>query len=411
MADIRKRTGKNGTTYQIRYASKAAQCGYAYATFATLKEAREFLEGGKTKALTTRRDAVITTVADAAEKWLGICEKEGLNGREPVSKYTHANYEYRISFIKGYEWPKPIHELAPPDVVAFRSWLLEEGTSRVVASKVLSTLHSVLKEMTIRGVLHQNVAQGICVRADSRYEEPVRIPSKQEIIALLGAADELAKSRNESIKRTWLRYRPILYLAVDSGMRPQEYLALSRSALRENGVFIDRAIDGGRTEISVTKTPAGRRFIEISPHVLDMVLHYAEKHTSKNDYDLVFPSSNGSWLCRQNWHRRGFNVACEKAGLMEVVVDDGQVAKKDEEPVRRPKYTPYDLRHFFASMHIERGTNLKKLQTLMGHSKIETTLNVYGHLLDDDENLKKAAPGMLSALQSVSCGKSVASKA
>ena len=136
MADIRKRTGSKGTTYQVRYASKATTCGYAYATFATLKEARDFLEGGKTKALTARRDAVIKTVPDAAEKWLGICEKEGLNGREPVSKYTYANYEYRISFIKGYEWPKSIHELAPPDVVAFRSWLLEAGTSRVVASKV-----------------------------------------------------------------------------------------------------------------------------------------------------------------------------------------------------------------------------------------------------------------------------------
>ena len=93
---------------------------------------------------------------------------------------------------------------------------------------------------------------------------------------------------------------------------------------------------------------------------------------------------------------------------MEVVVEEGQVVKKDGEPVRRPKYTPYDLRHFFASMHIERGTNLKKLQTLMGHAKIETTLNVYGHLLDDDENLKKPAHGMLSALQALPCGKSVA---
>ena len=47
MADIRKRTGRKGTTYQVRYASKAAKGGYAYATFATLKEARDFLESGE----------------------------------------------------------------------------------------------------------------------------------------------------------------------------------------------------------------------------------------------------------------------------------------------------------------------------------------------------------------------------
>ena len=49
MADIRKRTGKKGTTYQVRYASKTAKGGYDYATFDTLKEARAFLESGETK--------------------------------------------------------------------------------------------------------------------------------------------------------------------------------------------------------------------------------------------------------------------------------------------------------------------------------------------------------------------------
>ena len=42
MADIRKRTGSNGVTYQVRYASSGAKSGYAYASFDTLKEARAF---------------------------------------------------------------------------------------------------------------------------------------------------------------------------------------------------------------------------------------------------------------------------------------------------------------------------------------------------------------------------------
>lgn len=47
MADIRKRTGSKGTTYQVRYASPEAKSGYAYATFDTLKEARQFRESGE----------------------------------------------------------------------------------------------------------------------------------------------------------------------------------------------------------------------------------------------------------------------------------------------------------------------------------------------------------------------------
>jgi integrase len=86
----------------------------------------------------------------------------------------------------------------------------------------------------------------------------------------------------------------MLYLAVDSGMRPQEYLVLPRSALKDTGVEIDRALEGGGTEITVTKTRAGRRFIDLSPDTLDMVRHYAQHHSVQNEHDLVFPTSNGS---------------------------------------------------------------------------------------------------------------------
>jgi integrase len=76
--------------------------------------------------------------------------------------------------------------------------------------------------------------------------------------------------------------------------------------------------------------------------------------------------------------------------------------------VEVPKFRPYDLRHFFASVLIERNTNLKKIQTLMGHSNIETTLNVYGHLLEKEENAKIEQLGLLSTLIPESCGKPVA---
>ena len=111
MADIRKRVGKKGTTYQVRYPSKAAKSGYAFKSFDTLKEARGFLEGGETRKPDSSHHSEIRTVKQAADLWLKICEKEGLNGREPVTTYTYKNYEYRASFITLYDWQKGIHEL------------------------------------------------------------------------------------------------------------------------------------------------------------------------------------------------------------------------------------------------------------------------------------------------------------
>ena len=407
MSDIRKRKGKKGTTYQVRYPSKGSAKGYAYKVFGTLKEARAFLESGNARQ-GARASADIRTVAQATDLWLMACEKEGLNGREPVTGYTLQNYGYRAEFIKAYGWDKSTAELAAPDIVAFRSWLLSGDMSRDLAGKVLSSLHSVMREMVIRGHLPHNPVSGICVGSESRYKEPVVIPTKQEVIRLLRAADSLANSKNKQTARTWKRYRPMLYLAVDSGMRPQEYLALSGSALRENGVFVDRAIEGSGKQISVTKTPAGRRFIELSPDTLDMVRHYAENHATKNDHDLVFPTDTGQWQSRRNWHQRGFNAACQEAGLTRPVIVEGKPVMKDGKPVTEVKYCPYDLRHFFASMLFEKKANLKKIQTVMGHTNIETTLNVYGHLLEDTDKKDTEPVGMLGSLLNNSCGVSVA---
>jgi integrase len=393
MADIRKRTGSKGTTYQVRYPSPEAKSGYAYASFDTLKEARYFLESGATKRASATVSDGPATMVQATDLWLRICEKEGLNGREPVTGYTLDNYEYRAGFITAYPWPRPLRELTTPDIVAFRSWLLTGNASRAVASKVLSSLHSVMKEMTIRGYLTHNPATGVSIRADSRYDAPVNIPTPTEIVALLQAADSLANSKNMTVAKAWERYRPMLYLAVDSGMRPQEYLALAHSSLRQDGVQVDRALEGCGSAISVTKTPAGRRFIELSADTLGMVRHYAEHKAVKNDHDLIFPTDNGKWQSRRNWQRRGFEVACEKAGLIE------QYRDSDGKKAQRVKYRPYDLRHFYASMLIARKVNLKKIQTLMGHTNIETTLNVYGHLLDEVEQSGQKSSGLLDQIQ------------
>ena len=42
-----------------------------------------------------------------------------------------------------------------------------------------------------------------------------------------------------------------------------------------------------------------------------------------------------------------------------------------------PKITSHSLRHTFANILCEENVNVKVVQTLMGHSDIETTMNIY----------------------------------
>lgn len=400
MADIRKRIGKKGTTYQVRYPSKSAKSGYAFKTFNTLKEARAFRESHGGISSLTPLDNSIKTVEEAIERWLDICLKEGRDGRDPVTNYTYKTYLRRAEIMKQFGWEKPLSELQTPDIVTFRSWLLRHF-SRDLARKTLTSFHAVIKEMAMRGHISSNVAAGVTIRAASRYDAPVTIPTPKEVALLLQAADKLANSKNAQIARSWERYRPILYLAADSGMRPQEYLVIANAGLIEGGVKVERAVERGGRKISVTKTPAGRRFIDLSDDTFGMVQHYAEFLAVKNKYDLVFPTSTGRWQETDNWRKRGFYKACIEAGLVEL--------EKNElgEEIIKPKYSPYDLRHFYASMLIEQRVNLKRIQSLMGHEDIKTTLNTYGHLIDKSES-KREKINLLSKLPDISCGNSVA---
>lgn len=400
MSDIRKRTGRKGTTYQVRYSSPSTKSGYAYKTFDTRKAARDFLESGRAREGQGTRDAAVRTVPQAVDRWLEICRREGRDGRDPVTAYTMKTYGRRADIMKSYDWPKPLADLQTPDVVAFRSWLLSHY-SRHLAHKTLGSFHAVIKEAALRGWIHGNVAAGVSISAGSRYDTPVTIPSAKDVAALLSAADRLANATNPQIARSWRRYRPILYLAADSGMRPQEYLVIGKPHLGAGGIHVERALERGGKRLSVPKTRAGRRFIDLSPEALALVTHYAEHHAVDNDDQLVFPTATGRWQEPENWRKRGFYRACFEAGLVD------ETEEETGERVLKPRYSPYDLRHFYASMLIEQGVNIKRIQALMGHEDVKTTLNVYGHLMDKVDG-RGSQGGLLSHLEINRCGEVVA---
>ncbi len=57
--------------------------------------------------------------------------------------------------------------------------------------------------------------------------------------------------------------------------------------------------------------------------------------------------------------------------------------------VQLPKITPHVFRHTFCTKMALNGMNIKSLQYIMGHSRIETTLNYYVHT-----DLEKATKAM-----------------
>jgi integrase len=370
MSDIRKRTGAKGVKYQVRYSADNGS-KYTYASFNTLKEARAFSEN--IGSLPKRPSAGLITVQDAVTRWLDICEKIGRDGREKVEPETFKEYRRRGRVIQEYSWTKNLSEIESTDVVHFRNWLLQTK-SRDLARRTLSSLHSIIIEMKHQGFIKDDPAAHVTIKTGGRYEDEgseIEIPSDSEVRDIYAAADIMGR-KNDFMEKCWRRYRPMIYLAGFSGMRPSEIRGLAWPHITETVVQVKQRADKTGI-IGPVKSKAGKRTIYLPRIVTDMVFEWRD-YCPHSPYDLVFPTDSGRPQALNNFRAGAWLPLMEQAGLM-------TTEKINGERIRAPMYSPYALRHYFASKLIAKGNDLKFIQHAMGHSKIEITLNVYGHLL------------------------------
>jgi integrase len=257
-----------------------------------------------------------------------------------------------------------------------------------MARKVLASLKSILGEAQRRGFVAQNAAQPVKVDVKKRNKGKLAIghdiPSKEEVQTILSKADA--------------RWRPLFVTAIFTGMRSSELrgLAWDQVDFAENVINVRQRADHWGT-MGPPKSAAGDRKIPMSPMVVNVLKEWrlACPRTrggegAERRLWLVFPNGDGNVENHANIANRGFYALQLAAGITE---PDPEEKDETGKPVMRPKYGMHALRHFFASWAIEQGFSPKRLQVLLGHSSIQMTFDVYGHLFPslEDDHAKFAA--------------------
>lgn len=147
----------------------------------------------------------------------------------------------------------------------------------------------------------------------------------------------------------------VLFLAF-SGCRWGEAAALTYKRLSGNSVRVSEAYSEVSGHLHLTTPKNGAARTVFLPPSLSVMLG-----TGDNE-QLVFSSPRGAVLRANNWRRRTWNPACESVGV---------------------KARIHDLRHTCASLLIRQGAHPKAIQEHLGHRDIRTTMNIYGHLYDE----------------------------
>jgi integrase len=303
------------------------------------------------------------TVAEAARQWLARVEAAGRE-RATLQQYrqhVRTHIAPRLGRVK-------LAKLTHQAVEKFRDDLLNgddarPALSRATARKVLSSL-----KMLLKAAKFAHAAADVAIGRVSRERrlEPGRdFPEGSEVKRLIAAASDTPRSK------------ALLLTAALTGLRASELRGLRWKDidLKVGELHVRQRADRF-LDIGAPKSKSATRTIPLAPELIGALKEWKLAcPISEGELDLVFPTGMGRIEHHANTLR----------GLAPVMVAAGVV----DRTTGKPKYALHAFRHFFASWCInpkERGGRElppEVVQTLLGHSSIVMTLDVYGHLFRD----------------------------
>lgn len=270
--------------------------------------------------------------------------------------------ENTLKAYKGFaryvlEDPISKRKLIQIDYVTLQSFFnkLCENYSRKTIYGVKALLNLVYKLAIKNGYLERNLVSLVEIHAKSKEEDPskkyVSPDTFRKII-------DTMQSRNESL--SFNNYCIALTICYYSGLRISEALALQWKDLDSvNATLnIDKQVHTkGKVDdfhFSDLKTPASKAVLPIPQILVDILQEWRFMNMTSEEDGLIVSCDNRPIAYSAIYG--AFKRTCESLGI---------------------KHSPHDLRASYITNLLLSGCDIKSLQALARHEKIETTLTFY----------------------------------
>jgi integrase len=236
------------------------------------------------------------------------------------------------------------------EIQSFVGQKRSQGFSGSSIHGMRTVLSKVLQSAVDWKFLEQNPARGIRIGDRSPKKERLYL-NPAEVRRLLAALSEPC--------------RTLVLVAVLTGARIGEILALRWKSIDfvHGTIAIRETVSEG--QFGSPKTRSSRRDVPMSEPVKKAFETQRMRARQTGADDLVFATRNQTALNPKNLIRRVLRPACEGLEL--------------------PPITWHSFRHTHATLLSEVGESLKTAQALLGHSDLETTLNVYTHAIPESQ--------------------------
>lgn len=256
-----------------------------------------------------------------------------------------------------------IRNIGRRDVIAFRDGLAD-GLSAQTVKYVITVLNIILSDAVKDDIIVKNPAAGIPAIKDERHK------ASETIHRALTVEEQNAFMRE--MRGNY--YYTFVAFMLCTGMRCGEVSALQWSDIdiKNNMIHVKRTTtrdaDGKQIIGQSTKTSAGVRDIPITANVRLILREQREIiNVLPMPTALVFLSEYGTIV----------RAAAVNNAINAVLV------RLDQKGTHIDRFTSHALRDTFATRYIEGGGNMQTLKTILGHTSLAMTADLYSHVLPD----------------------------
>jgi len=306
------------------------------------------------------------TVDEFLDHWLKTAVKPKVRGK------TYDDYAAMLRrYIRPAIGARMLASLSPLEI---------QTAYQIMGDRKLSARTSRYAHAVLRAAIRQAIRWQLLVTDPT---QGVQLPSSQR--------REMSVLTTEQA-RSFLRaaaHSPqacIFAVALTTGMRPSEYLALSwRDIDWDRGtVSIVRSLHKreGQWTLADTKRVSSRRVVKLQTWILELLRRLkdeADRTSGACDSvfaDLIFTTARGEPINEEYLVKKHFKPLLRQAGL--------------------PNIRLYDLRHTSATLALTVGVAPKVVSEQLGHASAAFTLDTYSHVLPHMQD--EAAAKMEAAL-------------
>ena len=304
---------------------------------------------------------------------------------------TKVNYIYTYDhFIRETFGKRRLVDVHYTDVKKFYYELLtEKGYSPATVDNVHTQLHPAFQMAVRDGLIRVNPAAGMLGEIKKSH---VWVEEKRSALTI---PQQKAFMNYLFENHRYQGWKPVITVLIGTGMRIGECLGLrwqdidlENRTISVNHNFVHRQVEvnGSSFHINSPKTAAGMRTIPMIDQVYEAFLeeYQIQQITGFCTQEIegykgfIFASSNGTVTIPSEVNRAIHSIVADYNAE-----ETAKARKEKRDPVLLPDFSAHVLRHTFCTRLCENETNLKVIQSVMGHKDIQTTMDIYADCTED----------------------------